>query len=148
VKAATWFRIAFVLMLLFATGHTIGFLSFRAPTTEGQAVWAAMQSVHFTVAHQTFSYGGFYVGFGLCLTAAMLFQAWLTWLLGQMAERGVDEARSIAWAMCVLQIVSIGLSLRYFSAPPAVLSVLEACCYGFGAAKMGSVRRMSVPVQA
>ena len=148
MKATTWFRIAFVLMLLFATGHTIGFLTFRAPTADGQAVWTAMQSVQFTVAHQTFSYGGFYVGFGLCLTAAMLFQAWLTWLLVRMADRGIDEARLIAWAMCALQIVSIGLSLRYFAAPPAVLSVLEACCYGFGAAKMGSLRRMSNIVRA
>ena len=148
MKAATWFRIALVLMLLFATGHTIGFLSFRAPTTEVQAVWAAMQSVHFTVAHQTFSYGGFYVGFGLSATAAMLFQAWLTWLLGRMAERGLDEARLIAWAMCALQVVSIAMSLKYFGTPPAVLSVLEACCYGFGAEKMGRRQHLNQMARA
>lgn len=67
----------------------------------------------------------------------MLFQAWLTWLLARMADRGVAEARSIGWAMCALQVVSIGLSLRYFAAPPAVLAALEAGCYAIGAAAMG-----------
>jgi len=136
MRATSWFRIAFVLMLLFAAGHTFGFLTFRPATAEGQAVWTAMNSVHFTVGRQIFSYGGFYVGFGLSCTVAMLFQAWLTWLLAGMAERGVAEARSIGWAMCALQVVSFGLSLRYFAAAPAVLSVLEAGCYAMGAMRM------------
>lgn len=48
MKASTWFRIAFVVMLLFAAGHTFGFLTFRASTADGQAVRAAMDTVHFT----------------------------------------------------------------------------------------------------
>jgi hypothetical protein len=103
-----------------------------------------MNSVHFAADGQTFSYGGFYIGLGLSCTAAMLFQAWLTWLLARMADRGVAEARSIGWAMCALQVVGIGLSLRYFAAPPAVLSVLEAGCYAMGAMRMSRAMRVAV----
>jgi hypothetical protein len=137
MKPATWFRIAFVVMLLFAVGHTFGFLTFRPATAEGQAVWAAMNSVRFSVGHATFSYGGFYVGFGLFVTAFLAFQTWLVWFLGKMAERAVVEARGIAWSLCVLQVASVGLSLRYFAAVPAVLSVLAAACLGMGALRMG-----------
>ncbi|HEY4381013.1 MAG TPA: hypothetical protein VGN01_11760 [Acidobacteriaceae bacterium] len=144
MRPGTWFRIAFWVMLLFAAGHTYGFLSFRPATAEGQAVWTAMNGVHFSADGQTFSYGGFYVGLGLSCTAAMLFQAWLTWRLARMADRGMEEARAIGWAMCALQVVSIALSLRYFAAPPAVLSVLAAGCYAMGAIRM----KPSTQVQA
>jgi hypothetical protein len=137
MRAAAWFRITAVVMLLFAAGHTFGFLTFRPATAEGQEVWATMNSVHFSVGDATFSYGGFYVGFGLFVSAFYLFEAWLIWFLGQMAGRGVVEARAIAWGLCALQIVGAGLSLRYFAAVPTVLSVVAAICLGLGALRMG-----------
>jgi len=137
MKAATWFRITAVVMVLFAVGHTFGFLTFRPATPEGQAVWTAMNEEYFSMGGQTFSYGGFYVGFGLFISAALVFQAWLAWWLGQMAERGVMEARGIAWGMCVLEAVGVGLSARYFSAGPVVLSAVAAVCRAAGALRMG-----------
>jgi hypothetical protein len=137
MKPAAWFRIAFALMLLFAAGHTFGFLTFRPATAEGQAVWAAMNSVHFAAKHGTYSYGGFYVGFGLFVSAFYLFEAWLTWFLARMTERGVEEARAIAWSLCALQVVGVGLSVRYFAGAPALLSVLTTVCLGMGALRMG-----------
>jgi hypothetical protein len=144
MKPATWFRIAFVAMLLFAAGHTFGFLTFRPATAEGQAVWAAMNGVRFSVGHATFSYGGFYVGFGLFVTAFLAFQAWLVWFLGKMAERAVAETRAIAWSLCALQVATVELSLRYFAAAPAVLSVLAAVCLGMGALRMSRGAAASV----
>jgi hypothetical protein len=139
VKAATWFRITFVVLLLFAAGHTFGFLTFRPATAEGQAVWAAMNSVNFAAKTGTFSYGGFYLGFGLFVSAFYLFAAWLVWFLGRMAERGVIEARAIAWGLCALQVVGAGLSLRYFAAPQVGLSLVAAVCLGMGAKSTGRV---------
>lgn len=75
VKAATWFRITSVLLLLFAAGHTFGFLTFRPATAEGQAVWAAMNGVRFAAGHGTSSYRGFYVGFGLFVSSFYVFEA-------------------------------------------------------------------------
>lgn len=136
MRAIVWFRVAAVLMLLFAVGHTFGFLAFRPPTAEGLAVWEAMQRVQFSVRHSTFSYGGFYVGFGLFISAFGLFGAWLAWVLGSMARRGVMEARTIAWGMFGLQCVSLGLALKYFSVGPAMLSGLTAVCFLVGAVRV------------
>lgn len=38
MKPAVWFRVSAVVLLLFAIGHTVGFLSFRPPTADGQGV--------------------------------------------------------------------------------------------------------------
>jgi len=84
MKATLLFRIAAVLLLLFATGHTIGFLSFTPPTPEGVAVRDAMSNVHFQVRNNSLSYGGFYRGFGLFVTAYLLFSAFLAWQLGSL----------------------------------------------------------------
>jgi hypothetical protein len=35
MKPILWFRIASILLLIFATGHTFGFLTFKAPTPDG-----------------------------------------------------------------------------------------------------------------
>jgi len=126
MKPVLWFRIAAGLMLLFAIGHTIGFLTFQPPSVEGQNVWKAMNAVHFSVGSSSFSYGDFYKGFGLFITAFQLFAVWLAWSLGSMARRGAPGVRMIAWGMSILQLVSLALSLRYFSAGPAVLSGLTA----------------------
>ena len=138
MRAAAWFRAAAVVMLLFAVGHTYGFLAFRPDTAEGRAVWGAMNSVRFSVGSTTFSYGGFYTGFGLFISAFELFCIWLAWTLGSMARSGEMAARRIAWGMFVLQCFGTVLSLRYFSLGPVVLSVLAAVCFLMGAL---SVRR-------
>lgn len=131
-----WFRAAAVLLVLFAAGHSYGFLAFQPPTAEGRAVWSAMNGVRFSAGSSTFSYGGFYIGFGLFITVFQIFSAWLAWFLGAMARRGEQGARAIAWAMFVVQVVGVGLSLRYFSAGPAVFSVVTAACLGMGAISM------------
>ncbi|MEO6804677.1 MAG: hypothetical protein ABI286_00325 [Edaphobacter sp.] len=138
MRAVVWFRIASILLLLFAVGHTFGFLSFQPSTAEGRAVWTAMNDVHFSVGHSTFSYGAFYKGFGLSITGFQLFMAWLAWQLGSMAKRGVMDARVIAWGIVGLQIVGAGLALRYFSVAPALFSV--ATLFSFVAATV-SMRR-------
>ncbi|WP_434557129.1 LIC_13387 family protein [Tunturiibacter empetritectus] len=97
MRAAAWFRAAAVVLLLFAVGHTYGFLAFRPDTAEGRAVWEAMNSVRFSAGSSTFSYGGFYKGFGLFISSLYLFGAWLAWTLGSMVRAGEMAARRIAW---------------------------------------------------
>ena len=136
MRAAVWFRVTAGIMLLFAAGHTFGFLSFQPPTEEGRAVFAAMKDVHFSVGHTVFSYGGFYKGFGLSITAYQLFMAWLAWELGSMAKRGVMDVRGIAWGMVVLQLVGVGLSLLYFSVVPAAFSMVTIFTLAVAATSM------------
>jgi hypothetical protein len=139
LRAAVWFRVTAGLMLVFAAGHTFGFLTFDPVTAEGRAVLAAMNGTHFSVEGSTFSYGEFYLAFGLTITAVQLFEAWLAWQLGSMARRGVADARVIAWGMVVLQMVGFGLSWRYVSIVPAVLSLVTAVTLGVGALSMRRV---------
>ena len=119
-------RLAAVVFLLFAAGHTVGFLTFRAPTAEGQAVFSAMNSVHFAADGTTYSYGNFYRGFGLFITVFQLFTAWLAWMLASWAASIPQQVRAIAWALCPMQLISFGLSLAYFAVAPAALSAIAA----------------------
>lgn len=126
MKAATLFRITAFVFVLFAAGHTFGFLNFKPPTQEGLAVRDAMDRVHFQVGGKLFSYGGFYRGFGLSATAAMAFQAFFAWHLGSMASRGAADVKTLGWAFFAWQIPGLILSLLYFGIPPTVLSTLVA----------------------
>jgi hypothetical protein len=61
MKVKLWlYRIAAMVSILFAAGHTYGFLSFQAPNEDGRKVWSGMNSVHFVIRGRAYSYGGFY----------------------------------------------------------------------------------------
>src|SRR5262249_57334850 len=120
MKATLLFRIAAVLLILFATGHTIGFLSFTPPTPGGVVVRDAMNSVHFQVRNHTYSYGGVYRGFGLFVTAYFVFLAFLAWPLGSLAGKHPPAGRPFGWMLCIVQIAGLILSGEYFAGGPGV----------------------------
>ncbi len=133
MRAAVLYKIASVMLLLFAAGHTFGFLRFTPPSAEGRAVYESMNSVHFQVKGSSFSYGGFYRGFGLSITVNMLFSAFLCWYLGALAGSNPQASATLGWALCAVQVVSLVLSWVYFSAVPATLSAIVAVCLGWAA---------------
>ena len=103
MNATVLYRIAAVVFVLFAAGHTVGFLKFKPPTAEGLAVRDAMNTVQFQVGGKPFSYAGFYKGFGLSITVQLLFSAFLAWHLGALAVKNPE--------------ISAGLSARCRSRP-------------------------------
>jgi hypothetical protein len=133
MTATLLYRIAAVVLILFATAHTFGFLSFTPPTPEGVAVRDAMNNVHFQVKNHSYSYGNFYRGFGLFITAYLLFSAFLAWHLGNMAAKNPQAIGALAWVFFGLQLVSLALSWTYIAAAPAILSALVALCLGLAA---------------
>ena len=133
MKAVTLYRIASVLLVLFAAGHTFGFLKFKPSSAEGLAVRDAMNNVHFQVGGSTFTYGGFYTGFGLYITLYLLFSAFLAWHLGTIASNSPQAIGALGWVFCAVQVVSLILSWKYFSAAPAVFSAAVAICLGWAA---------------
>jgi hypothetical protein len=125
MSATILFRIASVVFLLFALGHTFGFLSFKSPTAEGLAVRKAMSDVVFKVGGSNLSYGGFYRSFGLSCTVSMLFLAILCWQLGALAKLAAVHPRAIfgvASSLVGVQVVGVALSVKYFALPPAIFS--------------------------
>ena len=133
MKVTVLYRIAALLLVLFAAGHTFGFLSFRAPSPEARAVFDSMNDVHFQVKGSSFSYGAFYRGFGLYITAYLLFSAYLAWYLGALTLISPGPASALGWALCAVQIISLVLSWMYFSAVPAMFSAVVAVCLGWAA---------------
>jgi hypothetical protein len=133
MKATLLYRIASVLFVFFALGHTFGVLTFKPSTVEGLAVRDAMNSVHFPVDGASLSYGSFYVGFGLFVSAYFFFSAILAWHLGGLAGRLPQAIGALGWTFFALQVASFTLSCIYFSTPPAVFSALAAICVGWAA---------------
>ena len=127
------YRIAAVLLILFATGHTVGFLKFQPPSPEALAVLDNMDHVQFQLGKSLFTYGGFYKGFGLFVTAYLLLGAFVAWHLGELARTSRQSIGVLGWAMFGVQVVSLILSWMYFPAPPITLSALLVICLGWAA---------------
>jgi hypothetical protein len=133
MKATVLYRIASVVFLLFALGHTVGFLSLRAPTAESRAVFDGMNTVQFEVGGRGYTYGGFYRGFGLSCTVSMILSAFLSWHLGQLARSAPSSIGALGWVFFAAQLAGVVLSWKYFGPPPVVLSVLVAIVLGWAA---------------
>ena len=112
MAATRLYRVASILLVLFALGHTYGFLSFRPSSAEGLAVYESMNSVHLVESGRSYTYGGFYRGFGLSATISMLFWAYPCWYLGPAA------IGTLGWAFFAVQVAGSVLSFLYSGAHP------------------------------
>jgi hypothetical protein len=128
LTAASLYRIAAIVLVLFAVGHTFGFLTFRPSSAEGLAVYNAMNSVPFDFNGAVRSYSEFYTGFGLLVTAYLLFCAFLAWHLGSLAASQPKAIGALAWAFVTVQLASLVLSVLYFFFVPALLSAVILVC--------------------
>jgi hypothetical protein len=133
MTATLLYRIAAVLFVIFAAGHTVGFLRFRPTSPEGRAVWDSMHTVRVQLGRGSFTYGGFYVGFGLYNTVFLLFSAVLAWHLSNVAATTPQAIGLLGWAFCATQVAGAVLCWRYFAPPPVILSVVIAVCLGWAA---------------
>jgi hypothetical protein len=130
MKPIAWFRIASILLLIFAAGHTFGFLSFKAPTPEGKAVWSSMNSVRLPMGNSSFTYGNFYLGFGFFVSALFLLEAFLAWYSGRLVVEYVAGAITLGWCLFLLQLVCLTLSWRYFGGIQVLMSTLTVAAIG------------------
>ena len=130
-------RIATFVNLLFAAGHTIGVLTFRPVSAEGQAARRALAAV-FTEDGSKFSYMGFYKGFGLVCTLAMLLIAGWSWWLGDLAKSAPRTTLPPLVMLVLYQLGGLVLAALYFPLPAIVFSALLPILYGL--AMMGAMR--------
>ena len=128
MNATLLYRIAAVVLVLFAIGHTAGFLTFRPESPEGLAVYASMHSVHFDFNGAPRSYAEFYEGFGLQVTAYLLFCAILAWHLGRLAASQPRAIGMLAWAFVLVQLATLILSVLYFFIIPVSMSAAILIC--------------------
>ena len=143
MSATLLYRIAAFVFALFALGHTYGFLSLQAPSPEARAVFDSMNTVHFEAGGKSFSYGGFYRGFGLSCSVSMVLSAFLAWHLGKLARSAPSSIGALGWAFFAAQLAGVVLSFFYFGLPPMVLSILVAAVVGLAAFLAGRTQLTS-----
>jgi len=96
--------------------------------------------VHFALHGGTFSYGGFYNGFGLSVSIYMLFAAFLAWHLGSLARRDPSAIGALGIVFCAMQVAQLVICLVYFFTAPIVFETLIALMLALAA---WGVRRQS-----
>src|ERR1700740_3136378 len=127
MKASMFYRIASVLLLLFAAGHTFGFRQ-NIPEWGADAVLGLMRSVHFDAQGFTRTYWDFFSAFGLFFSVFLLFAAVLAWLLGGLPAEILARVRRIAWALAICFVGITVLSWKYAFTTPIVFSTLISVC--------------------
>ena len=127
MKASIFYRIASVLLVLFAVGHTLGFRQTQ-PSWGVDSLVASMRTIHFDVQGLSRSYWDFYVGFGLFVTVFLLFAAVLTWQMGGLPAGTLAAMRGPAWALVICFAVITAMTWRYFFIVPMVFCVVITLC--------------------
>ena len=127
MKASTFYRIAAVLLLLFAAGHTLGFRQ-SDPKWGIDTLLSSMHSIHFDAQGFDRTYWDFFVGAGLTVSALLLFASILAWQLGRLPAETLARIRGIAWAFALCFAAVTIVSWRYLFLIPIVFSFLITVC--------------------
>ncbi len=127
MSPALLYRIASVLLVLFAAGHTLGFRRVD-PRWGLDATIGALKATQFQVQGFTRSYWGFYTGFGLFVTVLLVFTGILAWQLGALPKDTLRSLRVVTWALALSFVAVTFLSWRYFFIAPVVFSGVIAAC--------------------
>src|SRR5579872_3661276 len=100
MKASMFYRIAAVLLLLFAAGHTLGFRQ-SDPTWGVDTLLGSMRSIHFNVQGFNRTYWDLFLAAGFSVGVFYLFAAILAWQLGRLPAANLAHMRSTAWAFAI-----------------------------------------------
>jgi hypothetical protein len=122
MKASMFYRIAAVLLLLFAIGHTVGFRQ-SDPTWGVDALVGSMKSIHFDVQGFNRTYWDLFEGAGFTVGVLYLFSAILAWQLGGLPAATLAHMRGTAWAFAVCFAAITVLSWKYFFVLPLAFSI-------------------------
>ena len=127
MKASLLYRIASVLLILFALGHTLGFRRVD-PRWGVDSIIAALRSTHFDVQGLNRNYWDFYTGFGLFVTVLLVFIAVLSWQLGSLTKESLLAMPVVRWGLAMCFVVVTFLSWKYFFALPIIFSGIITIC--------------------
>jgi hypothetical protein len=126
------FRLAAGIFFLFAVGHTAGFLRFKPVSEAGQSVLDQMMRVSFDFGGTQATWWGLYKGFGLSISASLLFFAIVVWRFSNSVT-DPSLAKTFAWLLCLTQLVNMAVCLAYFGPVQAAFTAASAACLAWGA---------------
>ncbi len=118
-------RIASVISLVFALGHSAGGQQKWSPIPDNE-VLKAMTAVHFDVMGASRSYLDLYLGFGWFIAVTMLMQTVLLW---QMASRAVKDPAGVRPMIAVIALATIASSIiawQFIFLVPVLFSIALA----------------------
>ena len=127
MKASMFYRIAAVLLLLFAVGHTLGFRQ-SDPIWGVDALLSSMRSIHFDVQGFNRTYWDFFVAAGFSVGVFYLFAAILAWQLGGLPVATLALMRGTAWAFALSFAAITVVSWRYLFIIPIAFSIAITVC--------------------
>ena len=105
------YRIASVLLVLFAVGHTLGFHTTKPERGVGPLL-TSMREIRFVVQGFSRTYWNFYIGSGLFVTVLLLFAALVSWQLGSLSAETLLLMRILAWALALCFVPGDNLELE------------------------------------
>src|SRR5215468_7144208 len=100
MKASIFYRVAAVILLLFAVGHTLGFQQ-SDPSWGVDALLSSMRSIHFDVQGSSRTYWDLFVAAGFSVGVLYLFAAVLAWQLGGLPVETLASMRVSVWAFAL-----------------------------------------------
>jgi hypothetical protein len=142
MKASMLYRLAAILLLLFAVGHTLGFRQ-SDPVWGVDAVLSSMRSIHFDVQGFNRTYWDFFLAAGFSVGVFYLFAAILAWQLGGLPVATLALMRGTAWAFALCFAAITVVSWRYLFIIPIAFSIVITSC--LTAAAWLSASQVSMP---
>jgi hypothetical protein len=127
MRASLFYRVAAVLLLLFAAGHTFGFRQ-SDPAWGVDALLGSMRSIHFDVQGFSRTYWDLFLAAGYCVGVFYLFAAILAWQLGGLPAESLKRIRGVAWAFALCFAAITGISWKFLFILPIVFSAVITLC--------------------
>src|SRR5258708_9351739 len=123
MRASIFYRIAAVLLLVFAVGHTLGFRQ-SDPRWGVDTLLGSMRSIHFDVQGFNRTYWDLFVAAGFSVGVLYVFAAILSWQLGGLPAANLALLRGPGWAFALCFSVITVLSWRYPFVIPIAFSIV------------------------
>lgn len=127
MKPSVFYRVAAVLLLLFAVAHTLGFRQ-SDPKWGVEALLGSMRSIHFDVQGSDRTYWDLFVAAGFSVGVFYLFAAILAWQLGSLPAETLAHMRGIRWAFALCFAAITFVSWRYLFLLPIVFAAVVTAC--------------------
>ncbi len=127
MKASTFYRIAAVLLLLFAVAHTLGFRH-SEPVWGVDSLLGSLRSTHFNVQGFDRTFWDFFVAAGFSVGVFYLFAAVFAWQLGSLPVATLALMRGTAWAFALSFAAITVVSWRYLFIIPVAFSIAITVC--------------------
>jgi len=121
MKASLLYRVAAVLLVLFAAAHTFGFRQ-SDPTWGVDTLLGSMRSIHFDVQGFSRTYWDLFLAAGFSVGVFFLFSAVLAWQFGGLRSETLADMRVTRWsfALCFAGVTVV--SWKYLFLAPLVFS--------------------------